>query len=331
MRTKDVEKLLEEFRQIPKKEKNGKTFLEIARCPHYENVWSNILAFYLNPNAEHGFGDMLLRTFMQLIGIDNKEYNPETVKIDREYRTANNNRLDIVIETDTFVLGIENKVRSGLNNDLFDYSGTIENLAKGKQTYKIVLSKYKCRCDDGFVNVLYNDLIKQVVNASIEIKTKNKYQTLFQDFLETIDNEINYNPMNHNPELVKFFTENHVEIAELLEYSNWMKNFIFKKLESIHESLRDIFSRLIGGGNFNSDFYEKDDSFRSYFFFKVNGYSLCCETSIKIGDAKYGNWIYFYPGNVSQVLEGKVYSVQDEEIVGEIEKRIQQVINELSI
>jgi hypothetical protein len=39
--------------QIPSVKQQPKTFLEIARQPHYENVISNIYAFYFDPHEEH--------------------------------------------------------------------------------------------------------------------------------------------------------------------------------------------------------------------------------------------------------------------------------------
>jgi hypothetical protein len=44
----DIQELLEFFskNEIPSVKQQPKTFLEIARQPHYENVISNIYAFY---------------------------------------------------------------------------------------------------------------------------------------------------------------------------------------------------------------------------------------------------------------------------------------------
>lgn len=40
---------------IPEIKENPLTFLDIAKQPHYENVLSNIYAFYFEPNQEHGY------------------------------------------------------------------------------------------------------------------------------------------------------------------------------------------------------------------------------------------------------------------------------------
>ena len=58
----------------------SKTPLSLVSQPLQK--WSNILAFYLNPNKEHGLGDLLLSCLMNLSGGD--EYHGENIQIDRE-------------------------------------------------------------------------------------------------------------------------------------------------------------------------------------------------------------------------------------------------------
>ena len=44
--------------------KNEKTFMDIEGFPHYENICSNILQFYLNPNEEHRLNDVMLKSLL---------------------------------------------------------------------------------------------------------------------------------------------------------------------------------------------------------------------------------------------------------------------------
>jgi hypothetical protein len=55
--TKEFEQLQTFLNQneIPKIKGKQKTFLGIAKQPHYENVISNIYAFYFNVNEVHKF------------------------------------------------------------------------------------------------------------------------------------------------------------------------------------------------------------------------------------------------------------------------------------
>ena len=61
------------------------------------------------------------------------ESQPDNVQINREVSTQKGGSLDIVIETDTQIIGIENKIQAPLDNDLADYSATLDEWAGSNQ------------------------------------------------------------------------------------------------------------------------------------------------------------------------------------------------------
>ncbi len=154
-------KLLQEFKTLPNTSKSESIF-DIAGYPHYENVSSNILAFYLNPNNEHGLGNLLLSSLMSLAG--GNESHQQIRSVDREVQSNNGGRLDIVIETHCLIIGIENKIFQPLNNDLADYSDTIDERAKPNQLdkVKIILSRRKEKESSGFVCVTYKEFWSKI-------------------------------------------------------------------------------------------------------------------------------------------------------------------------
>ena len=46
-------------------ESRVKTFFDVTGFPHYENVISNILAFFFDTNEEHGFKDLWLKSLFE--------------------------------------------------------------------------------------------------------------------------------------------------------------------------------------------------------------------------------------------------------------------------
>ena len=52
--------LLAAFKKLPPTLQRDPTTLEISGYPHLEDVYSNILAFFLDPRREHGFGQNFL-------------------------------------------------------------------------------------------------------------------------------------------------------------------------------------------------------------------------------------------------------------------------------
>jgi len=64
--------------KIPKIKKKPRTFLGIAKQPHYENVLSNIYGFYFNLNEEHHFDNLFIKSLVECIddsGIENKDFS----------------------------------------------------------------------------------------------------------------------------------------------------------------------------------------------------------------------------------------------------------------
>jgi hypothetical protein len=57
------QQLINDFCSLDIRERKNPRLLEIAGCPHRENVWGNLLAFYLDSGKEeYGLSDLLLKT-----------------------------------------------------------------------------------------------------------------------------------------------------------------------------------------------------------------------------------------------------------------------------
>lgn len=238
----DLQKLIDDFNALKIKERSGMTLLEIAKCPHLENVWSNILAFFLNPNNEHNLFDLILNSVFETADKKVSISNFKSIRVRTEYPTELGNRIDIVIFTDTFILGIENKVDAALYNDLEDYSNTIENLAKPMSipVYKFVLSKSRNNTSNGFVNITYSDLIKNIKKniGDYTAYSDTKYLIFLLDFLKNIENNINSQSMANNLEVINFFHSNIDKVNRLIEYHNKFNADLVQKLNTIHSSVK---------------------------------------------------------------------------------------------
>ena len=90
--------------KIPSKEK---TFMEVAGYPHFENVCSNILAFYLNPNEEHKLNDLVVSALLKVVSQKNgamyENIDVSYFNVHREFATINGNRIDIVMQAEIFI------------------------------------------------------------------------------------------------------------------------------------------------------------------------------------------------------------------------------------
>lgn len=236
-----LEKVNEIYKKIPKKEK---TFMEISGYPHYENVCSNILAFYFNPNEEHKMDKVLLETLLIIA----KEKNPElktNVKLDninviREYTTEEGNRIDIVMYNPEIAIGIENKIMAKVNNDLVDYANTLEKI--NKNTVKILLSLHNeanIAEQNNFINITYDEFLDRIKsNISMYEDKQNKWYIYLMDFIKNIEGYKVEKDMEEN--INDWIKEHQTEINEFYELMNIVKINMDKKIIEYGELLEKM-------------------------------------------------------------------------------------------
>ena len=221
----ELQDLLDAFDELNIKEREGPSFMEIAKFPHWENVWSNILAFYMDPNEVHTLYDLVLKSILQAAKISESTTGIGKVLVRTEESTETKKRIDIVVEADRFVLGIENKVNAPLYNKLSDYSTKLDQLAKSgnvTNVYKIVLSKNLTKPTAGFVSVRYVDLIRCIKNNIgdyLEYANSN-YLLFLLDFIKNIQKQIDTGGMGDNKEVTDFILKNAESVEKLVRYYN---------------------------------------------------------------------------------------------------------------
>ena len=124
-----AEALLDAFRQqVPLRPERLPTFMEITGYPHYEDVCSNLLAFFFDPRKPHGLGTLCLDALAQVGGIEDQAGTlGRNVQVGREDPT-DAGRIDILIQSDSHAVLIENKVFHGIFNPFDDYAKYLDAL-----------------------------------------------------------------------------------------------------------------------------------------------------------------------------------------------------------
>jgi hypothetical protein len=204
--------------------------MEVSGYPHYENVSSNILAFYFDPAAEHGLKDLLVSAFLQMAGV--KEVPPlSEVAVSRERGTDEGKRIDLIIDSEAFTIGIENKIYHWLANDLEQYAQVIDRLGLKKNiVIKAVLGLQRIQVPEqlkgGFSSYTYCQLW-QHVRAMLGHYISNadpKWVAYLIDFMETTTNLAGQNMelqktdqffIAHNDLIEKMIAERNAFLARL--------------------------------------------------------------------------------------------------------------------
>ena len=234
------------------------TFFNVAGYPHYENIVSNILKFFFSVDGEHGFGNLwliaLLNSYKKIAKEDlSMENLYNEGNIEREVYTQNGKRIDILIPLNEFVIIIENKIYSGVNNPFEEYHNEIKKRYPNKRIIEILLSINSERLqkseNSNFINITYDDLIEEVKAIKNKVNTSlvetNKWNIFMCEFIKNIENIKAENRMNKEWQV--FIGENKID------FQHTLKNY-FNDIHNKRNFLRNIkneISELIRNKAFN--------------------------------------------------------------------------------
>lgn len=236
---KQLEKLERFLKEtpIPHVSKRPTTFLGISKQPHYENVWSNIYAFFLDLTGEHNLDDLFLQSLLQLINEANGStflFNP-AFQIDTEYRTKKNGRIDILLSNSNDAIIIENKVYHHLNNDLSDYWGSVTQANK----QGVILSLQKIIIyNQNFIGITHLEFLQRVLSnlPNYFSNANEKYIIFLKDFYQNVLNTTN--PMDTN--VIKFFCRNKEEINKVAAIRNDYVSYVISEVEKARINIDEV-------------------------------------------------------------------------------------------
>ena len=82
-------KLLDDFKKLPGRVARPRTFMEIAGYPYLENVCSNVLAFFMDPEESHGLGSLVLDALLSIgHSTETTEDIGGNISVEREVSTS---------------------------------------------------------------------------------------------------------------------------------------------------------------------------------------------------------------------------------------------------
>ncbi|NYT30548.1 PD-(D/E)XK nuclease family protein [Rhizobium sp. WYCCWR 11128] len=158
-----------------------------------ENTLSRVIAELFDPAGSHGQGLLFLNGLLAAIGIPRLN-RLDAVKVRREALTRAKRRIDIVIETSRYVIGIENKPWAAQQkNQLRDYLSELKADLRGRQAVLIFLSDQEAQtAGEETIRVPYyqgldeeTTLYRVLSNLVSEIKA-NAPKAFVEDFLRHI-------------------------------------------------------------------------------------------------------------------------------------------------
>lgn len=236
-----IDYLLENLKRFPPLKNRELTFMEVGGYPHFENVCSNILSFYLQPNNEHGFGMLFLDVIAAILGKETI-IDGQDIEVVREELTNKQNRIDLVIKSENYTIGIENKIHADFYNDFEDYSQYLESISKSAdQVSKILLCLKSPKIPSeklyGFILITYEVFFQKIVEniGSYFLTAQQHHTTFLRDFIKTMQNLDEVTSLD--PQRLKYFYDNHDNITLLLDELDMLRKDIQRKVERLNESI----------------------------------------------------------------------------------------------
>ncbi len=233
---------------IPVIKGKPKTFLGIAKQPHYENVLSNLLAFYFNVNEVHRLKDLFVSSLLECIAKSKLCKEKEALQtfydfdIDTEYTTNKGGRIDLLLHNKDQAIIIENKVYHHLNNDLFDYWNTVK-ISTNNDANKIgVILSLRPVSDishSHFINITHIDLLQTVMKncGAYLLEANSKYVTFLKDLYQNI---MNLSKPNMEEKDLKFYFDNKTKIDQVAKFKFAVRAHVMSEVETAGMILDDV-------------------------------------------------------------------------------------------
>lgn len=171
---------------------------DILKLTRYEIRHSNMLAWLLDPNENHGIGDGVLRGLIQHITIDknaeevfeNLLMNYNSFELRREY-----NWIDIlaVSKENKFVLCLENKIDSGEHDDQLNrYRNTVTESFQGYRAMYVYLTPDGVAASDpdNWYALSYKDLLIIIENACKSKNLTPEAELLINNYIDAVRRDI---------------------------------------------------------------------------------------------------------------------------------------------
>lgn len=273
----NIEWLDDFLKSLPKVSKVRRNFMEIAGFPKWETVNSNLLAFYLDKTAEHGFGDLFFKSLLQLIDQEGNDLYKSDYYVEREVYTTNGKFIDIVItsvEVDNndkhlWSIILENKIYADLYNDLEEYWTSV----KAHNKLGVVLSVWKVKEQDKltklsekkmpYANITHKDLINKVQEnmSSYFLSSDDRHLIFLQEYISNV--KTFYPNNNRMKDMDKVF-------GMFIEKSSEIKNLI-KKDAQLLEYVSKTFDKLMLKNSYNARGYRNKGQLHSFYYYKPGG------------------------------------------------------------
>ncbi|HGK4675020.1 TPA: PD-(D/E)XK nuclease family protein [Kluyvera georgiana] len=216
-------------------------FFSIGGAGYFENPTSSLLALFMGMHED--IPPWLLKALMVCLKVeaDIEQLDVTSLTVSREARTTEGNFLDIVVYHQDFIIGIEHKTISAINNPFCSYERHLQNLADNSQTiYRCILAPdaLPCKPVERWPLLRYSQLLSSARNrlghelAGLPLSKWHIFYTEFLNHLHTLSGADSTMTMNHENQT---FVDEH--FVQLLRAKNLLNDFESAMVEEAKNTL----------------------------------------------------------------------------------------------
>ena len=246
---------------LPKTSIGRKNLISIAGYPKWENVNSNLLAFYLDEKEEHGFSRLFLNSLIDIYETKlpgesfQREVYETDFSVEREVTTDNGGRIDLLLREEieaedeneeissNWAIIIENKLFANLYNDIADYWKSIKADNKIGIVLSInpveILQKNK-KGGIKFFNITHGELIEKVKQNLPEfyIDSDDRHLLFLKEYISNVKSY--YKDKKDTEKMDKTLQLFHTKKDEIEE----LKKVDLKLLKYVSRSVIDVMDEM---------------------------------------------------------------------------------------
>jgi hypothetical protein len=246
----EASRLLDAFSRVKRPPPYEQTILEIAGYAHYEIVASNLLKFFLQPKENHGLKTAVLESLLAANREIVSDSDLEEIKVDREVHTVAGKSIDLLIETASLVIAVENKLFAKQYNDFAEYARFTQSIARDSSKKAILILLTLNKIDTGphlagFNPVIYEQFIDRLLH---KIKpgpatANTHYIAYLMDFIRTIQNLVT-RPDMFKP-IQNFIANNVDKIAHLEGELTRFRKVMDENLDNLVQQIEGASNRSL--------------------------------------------------------------------------------------
>ena len=229
---------------LPTYDNNYHSFYNIIGVNNKENYNSNVLAYFFNPEGEHGLGTLWIDSLLECLEdksatIPNDFELSDDIFIKREKVTSTRKRVDLVIRNETSAIIIENKIGDkNLRNDLDNYWNSIKVDYKVGVVLSVEEKQIPEAVKDKFTLVQHHQLIQKVqdnlFDNHLEGEEKIRQTAFLEDYFQHINKlyKIEEYQKAMKKEVSKFF-EYKTEIEQVVKFQTDAKAALINTVDEV--------------------------------------------------------------------------------------------------